>query len=171
MANTDDPKVKDYVRKKLENAKWLVDAIQQRQNTLYRVCEEIFKVQRDYLDFGESQVKPLKMQEIADRVGIHVSTVSRAIADKWVQTPRGIVPLKFFFTGGTETADGETMSRRSVRQKVKSIIDEEDKTSPLSDEQVAERLKSDGLNIARRTVTKYRKALQIPSSRQRRQWD
>ncbi len=171
LANTDDPRVKDYVRKKLENAKWLVDAIQQRQNTLYRVCEEIFRVQRDYLDFGETQIKPLKMQEIADRVGIHVSTVSRAIADKWVQTPRGIVPLKFFFTGGTETADGETMSRRSVKQKVKSIIDGEDKTSPFSDEQVAERLKSDGLDIARRTVTKYRKALQIPSSRQRRQWD
>jgi len=171
LANTDDPKVKDYVRKKLENAKWLVDAIQQRQNTLYRVCEEIFSVQRGYLDFGEAQLKPLKMQEIADRVGIHVSTVSRAIADKWVQTPRGIVRLKFFFTGGAETADGETLSRRSVKQKVKSIIDGEDKTSPLSDEQVAERLKADGLDIARRTVTKYRKALQIPSSRQRRQWD
>ena len=171
LSNSNDPKVKDYVRKKLENAKWLVDAIQQRQNTLSRVCEEIFKVQRDYLDFGESQLRPLKMQEIADRVGIHVSTVSRAIADKWVQTPRGIVPLKFFFTGGAETADGETMSRRSVKQKVKDIIDAEDKKTPFSDEQVAERLKDQGLDIARRTVTKYRKALQIPSSRQRRQWD
>ncbi|MHC4959358.1 MAG: RNA polymerase factor sigma-54 [Planctomycetota bacterium] len=167
---SDDPKVKDYVRKKLENAKWLVDAIQQRQNTLNRVCEEIFQVQRDYLDYGESALKPLKMQEIADRVGIHVSTVSRAIADKWVQTPRGIVPLKFFFTGGAQTSDGETMSRRSVKQKVKTIIDAEDKSSPLSDEQVAEKLKEDGLDIARRTVTKYRKALHIPSSRQRRQW-
>jgi len=171
LSNSDDPKVKEYVRKKLENAKWLVDAIQQRQNTLYRVCEEIFKVQRAYLDFGESQLRPLKMQEIADRVGIHVSTVSRAIADKWVQTPRGIVPLKFFFTGGAETADGETMSRRAVKQKVKDIIDSEDKKSPYSDEQVADRLKQQGLDIARRTVTKYRKALQIPSSRQRRQWD
>jgi len=170
LSNSDDPKVKDYVRKKLENAKWLVDAIQQRQNTLYRVCEEIFKVQHDYLDYGESAVRPLKMQEIADRVGIHVSTVSRAIADKYVQTPRGIVPLKFFFTGGAETADGETLSRRSVKQKVKTIIDDEDKSSPLSDEQVAGRLKTEGLEIARRTVTKYRKALQIPSSRQRRQW-
>ncbi|MHC4934482.1 MAG: RNA polymerase factor sigma-54 [Planctomycetota bacterium] len=171
LTKSDDPKVKDWVRKKLENAKWLVDAIQQRQNTLYRVCEEIFKVQRDYLDFGETHLHPLKMQEIADRVGIHVSTVSRAIADKWVQTPRGIVPLKFFFTGGAETADGETMSRLSVKQMVKEIVDGEDKRSPLSDEQVAERLKEQGLDIARRTVTKYRKALQIPSSRQRRQWE
>ncbi len=171
LSNTDDPKVKDYVRKKLESAKWLVEAIQQRQNTLYRVCEEIFRVQRDYLDYGESHLKPLKMQEIADRVGIHVSTVSRAIADKWVQTPRGIVPLKFFFTGGAETSDGATMSRLSVKQKVKDIIDNEDKRNPLSDEQVAETLKKEGLEIARRTVTKYRKALKIPSSRQRRQWD
>ena len=171
LANTDDPKVKDYVRKKLESAKWLVDAIQQRQNTLYRVCEEIFKVQRDYLDYGESHLQPLKMQEIADRVGIHVSTVSRAIADKWVQSPRGIVPLKYFFTGGAETADGVTMSRLTVKQKVKDIIAGEDKRSPMSDEQVAETLKREGLDIARRTVTKYRKALKIPSSRQRRQWD
>jgi RNA polymerase sigma-54 factor len=171
LAGTDDPKVKDYVRKKLESAKWLVEAIQQRQNTLYRVCEEIFRVQRDYLDYGESHLKPLKMQEIADRVGIHVSTVSRAIADKWVQTPRGIVPLKFFFTGGAETSDGATMSRLSVKQKVREIIANEDKRNPLSDEQVAEILKREGLEIARRTVTKYRKALKIPSSRQRRQWD
>lgn len=171
LARTDDPKVKDYVRKKLESAKWLVEAIQQRQNTLYRVCEEIFRVQRDYLDYGESHLKPLKMQEIADRVGIHVSTVSRAIADKWVQTPRGIVPLKFFFTGGAETSDGATMSRLSVKQKVREIISNEDKRNPLSDEQVAEILKREGLEIARRTVTKYRKALKIPSSRQRRQWD
>jgi len=170
LQNTDDPKVKDYVRKKLESAKWLVDAIQQRQNTLYRVCEEIFKVQADYLEYGETHLKPLKMQEIADRVGIHVSTVSRAIADKWAQTPRGIVPLKFFFTGGAETAGGETVSRRSVKHKVKEIIDGEDKQSPMSDEQVAGALKKDGLDIARRTVTKYRKALKIPSSRQRRQW-
>jgi len=171
LANSDDPKVKDYVRKKLESAKWLVDAIQQRQSTLSRVCEEIFQVQREYLDFGEPALKPLKMQEIADRVGIHVSTVSRAIADKWVQTPRGIVPLKYFFTGGAETSDGETMSRRSVKQKVADIIEGEDKHNPLSDEQIADMLKQEGLDIARRTVTKYRKALRLPSSRQRREWD
>ncbi len=171
LSNSDDPRVKDYVRKKLESAKWLVDAIQQRQNTLYRVCEEVFRVQRDYLDYGETHLHPLKMQEIADRVGIHVSTVSRAIADKWVQTPRGIVPLKYFFTGGAETSDGETMSRLSVKQRVKDIIDGEDKKNPLSDEQVADALKQQGLDIARRTVTKYRKALRIPSSRQRREWE
>lgn len=171
LAQSDDPKVKDYVRKKIESAKWLVDAIQQRQNTLYRVCDEIFKVQREFLDFGREHLRPLKMQEVADRVGIHVSTVSRAIADKWVQTPRGIYPLKFFFTGGAEMADGETMSRISVKQHVKEIIEGEDKRAPLSDDEVAEKLRAQGLDIARRTVTKYRKALRIPSSRQRRAWD
>jgi len=171
LRQSDDPKVKEYVKRKLESAKWLVDAIQQRQSTLRRVCEEIFSAQREYLDFGRTHLKPLKMQEIADRVGIHVSTVSRAIADKWVQTPRGIVPLKFFFTGGAETTDGETVSRDSVKERVREIIGKEDKKSPLSDEQIAEVLKKDGLPVARRTVTKYRKALQILSSRQRRQWD
>jgi len=171
LRESDDPKVKEYVKRKLESAKWLVDAIQQRQSTLRRVCEEIFSAQREYLDYGRSHLRPLKMQEVADRVGIHVSTVSRAIADKWAQTPRGIVPLKFFFTGGAETADGETVSRDSVKERVRAIIDAEDKKKPLSDEQVAEALKKGGLPVARRTVTKYRKALQIPSSRQRRQWD
>ena len=104
-------------------------------------------------------------------MGIHVSTVSRAIADKWVQTPRGIVPLKYFFTGGAETNDGETMSRLSVKQRVRDIIQGEDRKNPLSDEQVADVLKQQGLDIARRTVTKYRKALKIPSSRQRREWE
>jgi RNA polymerase sigma-54 factor len=97
--------------------------------------------------------------------------VSRAIADKWVQTPRGIVPLKYFFTGGAETNDGETMSRLSVKQRVRDIIQGEDRKNPLSDEQVADMLKQQGLDIARRTVTKYRKALKIPSSRQRREWE
>jgi RNA polymerase sigma-54 factor len=170
LSQSDDPKVRDYVRKKLESAKWLVDAIQQRQNTLQRVCDEIFRVQREYLDSGPDHLKPLKMQEIADRVGIHVSTVSRAIADKWAQTPRGIVPLKFFFTGGAETSEGESLSRVSVKQKVQEIIAAEDKRNPLSDDDVADRLRTQGLDIARRTVTKYRKALRIPSSRQRREW-
>jgi len=170
LTQSDDPKVKDYVRKKLESAKWLVDAIQQRQNTLQRVCEEIFRAQREYLEYGPDHLKPLKMQEIADRVGIHVSTVSRAIADKWAQTPRGIVPLKSFFTGGAETSEGDSVSRVSVRQKVQEIIAGEDKRNPLSDDEVADRLRNQGLDIARRTVTKYRKALRIPSSRQRREW-
>mgnify|MGYP001813708587 FL=1 len=111
------------------------------------------------------------MQEVADALGIHVSTVSRAISDKYAQTPQGIVPLKFFFTGGTESEDGGVESRQSVKERVRQIIDAEEKHRPLSDDEVAERLNKEfGLSIARRTVTKYRKALGIPSSRQRRVW-
>ncbi len=166
-----DPKVRDYLKKKIDSAKWLIEAIAQRKNTLERVAKEIVRRQRDYLDFGVSHLHPLKMQEVADALGIHVSTVSRAISDKYAQTPQGIVPLKFFFTGGTESEDGGVESRQSVKERVRQIIDAEEKHQPLSDDEVAERLnKQHGLSIARRTVTKYRKALGIPSSRQRRVW-
>ena len=166
-----DPKVREYLKRKIDSAKWLIEAIAQRQSTLERVAREIVSRQRDYLDFGVSHLRPLKMQEIADALGIHVSTVSRAISDKHAQTPRGIVPLKFFFTGGTENEEGGVESRLSVKERVRQLIDDEDKRNPLSDDEVAERLKSAyGLDIARRTVTKYRKALNIPSSRQRRVW-
>jgi RNA polymerase sigma-54 factor len=166
-----DPKVREYLKRKIDSAKWLIEAIAQRQSTLERVVKEIVARQRDYLEFGVNHLRPLKMQEIADLLGIHVSTVSRAISDKHAQTPRGIVPLKFFFTGGTENEDGGVESRLSVKERVRELIGDEDKQNPLSDDEVAERLKDRyGLDIARRTVTKYRKALNIPSSRQRRMW-
>jgi RNA polymerase sigma-54 factor len=166
-----DPKLREYVKRKVDAAKWLIEAVTQRENTLERVAKEIVRRQRDYLDFGVSHLRPLKMQEVADALGIHVSTVSRAISDKHVQTHRGIVPLKFFFTGGTENEGGGVESRVSVKERVRQIIDGEDKAAPLSDDEVAERLSKEcGLEIARRTVTKYRKALRIPSSRQRRVW-
>jgi len=166
-----DPKLKEYVKRKVDAAKWLIEAIAQRESTLERVATEIVRRQRDYLDFGVSHLRPLKMQEVADALGIHVSTVSRAISDKHVQTDRGIVPLKFFFTGGTENDDGGVESRVSIKERVKQIIAAEDVASPLSDDEVAAHLsRESGLVIARRTVTKYRKALKIPSSRQRRVW-
>jgi RNA polymerase sigma-54 factor len=161
-------KVREYIKKKLESARLLIEAIEQRQNTLYRVCREIVRKQKDFLDFGINHLKPLKMQEIADILGIDVSTVSRAIAQKYAQTHRGIFPIKFFFTGAIESSSGLSESRVSVKQKVKEIIDNEDRKAPLSDDDIAARLKSQGLDIARRTVTKYRKSMGISSSRQRR---
>ena len=112
-----DPKLREYVKRKVDAAKWLIEAIAQRENTLERVAKEIVARQRDYLDFGVSHLRPLKMQEVADALGIHVSTVSRAISDKHVQTHRGIVPLKFFFTGGTENDDGGVESRVSIKER------------------------------------------------------
>ena len=164
-----NPKVREYIKKKLESAKWLIESIEQRQNTLLKISREIVDVQRAFLDYGLEHLRPLKMQHIADRVGVHVSTVSRALSEKYVQTPRGIYAMKFFFTGGTVSQDGTMESTVSVKQKVRDIVDKEDKSRPLSDEEIARILKDDqGLDIARRTITKYRKQLGIPSSRQRR---
>ena len=110
------------------------------------------------------------MQQIADKVGVHVTTVSRAVDDKWIQTPRGIFPLKRFFVGGTTGADGEEVAWDRVRLQLQEIIDNEDKTKPYSDDALVVQLAKEGVTVARRTVTKYRKAMNIPSSRQRRDW-
>ena len=164
-----NPAVREYIKKKIENAKWLIESIQQRQNTLGKIAREIVDYQTPFLNHGVDALKPLKMQFIADRVGVHVSTVSRAISDKYMQTPRGVLPLKFFFTGGTVNAEsGESESILAVKQKVQDIVDQEEKRNPLSDEDIALKLKHMGYDIARRTVTKYRKQMQILSSRQRR---
>jgi len=167
-AGSDDPKVRAYVKKKIDSAKWLMESIEQRKSTLSRIAQQIVDFQTPFLEKGMDALRPLKMQYIADQVGVHVSTVSRAIADKWIQTPRGIFALRFFFNGGTTRADGEEKSIVAVKQKVRDIIDKEDKQHPLSDEEIASALKKEGLEIARRTVTKYRKQLNIPSSRQRK---
>ncbi len=165
-----DPAVKEMLKKKIGSARWLIDAIRQRQDTLLRVVREIVRHQRGFLDHGLTSMAPLKMQRIADDLGIHVSTVSRAIADKYAQTPQGILPLKFFFHGGTGSSDGSVESRLSVKDRVRAAIEAEDRRNPLSDEDLAARFKAEGLAIARRTVTKYRKQLGLPSSRERRQW-
>ena len=162
---------KEQVRKQVEGAKWLISAIEQRQSTLMRVAKRIVHYQRDFLEFGPHYLAPLKMQQIADDLGIHVSTVSRATHEKYMQTHRGIFALKFFFSGATKSVDGGVESRSSVKQRVREIIDQEDKKSPLSDEEIVKRLKASfGVDVARRTITKYRKALDIPSTRQRRQY-
>ncbi len=163
-----DAKLRKHMQSKIESAKWLVESIVQRKSTLLRVVTEIVEHQKEFLDHGSKMLRPLKMQDIADRVGIHVSTVSRAISDKYIQTHRGIFPLKYFFTGATRSDDGSIESRTSVKQKVREIIDGENKSHPLSDQDIVKKLKEQGINIARRTVTKYRKALKVPSSRERR---
>ena len=161
---------KDYIRQKIQAARWLIDSIEQRRNTLHKISHAIVGIQRTFLDKGIAHLVPLKMQTVAQATGVHVSTVCRAIADKYMQTPRGIYPLKFFFTGGTRATDGTLRSRKSVREMVKQVIEAEDKANPFSDDEVAAKLQADGLDIARRTVTKYRKGMGIPSSRQRKEY-
>jgi len=161
---------KEFIRKKINSAQWLIDAIQQRRSTLLKVSQHIVDYQRRFLDEGPEAIEPLKMQQIADQVGVHVTTVSRAVDDKWVQTPRGILALRRFFVGGTHSEDGEDVAWDVIRIKLQEIIDKEDKQHPLSDDDLVDALKTHGLTVARRTITKYRKKLNIPSSRQRRDW-
>lgn len=159
---------KKYLRDKIRSARWLIDAIEQRRTTLFRISRAIVDMQKEFLDYGLSHLKPLRMQEVADKVAVHVSTVSRAIADKYMQTPRGIFPMKYFFTGGVSNDAGEMQTWRTIQQEIKDVVDKEDKSSPLSDEDIAEMLSRKGSHVARRTVTKYRKALGIASSRRRK---
>lgn len=162
------PEARDFIKRKVESAKWLIESIEQRHNTLKRVAQAIVDRQTDFLEHGPEAIVPLKMQQIADVVGVHVTTVSRAVDDKWIQTPRGLYPLKRFFGGGTVTETGEEVAWDIIRLKLKEIVDGEDKDNPLSDDDLVKELGKQGYNLARRTVTKYRKALNIPSSRQRR---
>ncbi|MEE2685286.1 MAG: RNA polymerase sigma-54 factor, partial [Planctomycetota bacterium] len=126
--------------------------------------------QQDFLDHGPDHINPLKMQQIADKVGVHVTTVSRAVDDKWMQTPRGIFSLKRFFGGVTVSDEGEDEDYDRIRIKLQEIVDAEDKSKPHSDDELVRQLASHGMNVARRTITKYRKKMGIPSSRQRKDW-
>ncbi|WP_437205174.1 RNA polymerase factor sigma-54 [Planctomicrobium sp. SH664] len=165
-----DASTKEFIKRKIESAKWLIDSIEQRYNTLKKVAQAIVYQQTEFLDNGPEHIRPLKMQDIADVVGVHVTTVSRAVDDKYIATPRGIFPLKRFFGGGTKTADGEDVAWENIRLKLKEIVDGEDKSDPLSDDALVAELAKAGVQLARRTVTKYRKAMNIPSSRQRREY-
>ncbi len=161
---------KEYIKRKINSAQWLIESIEQRRNTVMRVAQAIVDHQKEFLTHGPEAIEPLKMQQIADKVGVHVTTVSRAVDDKWIQTPRGIFPLKRFFGGGTVSASGEEVAWDAVRLKLQEIIDAENKQKPYSDDELVKELDKHGLTVARRTVTKYRKAMNIPSSRERRDW-
>ena len=161
---------KEFIKRKVTAAQWIIESIQQRRSTLHRVSQAIVDHQTRFLDEGPEAIEPLKMQQIADKVGVHVTTVSRAVDDKWIQAPRGIYPLKRFFVGGTICANGEEVAWDAIRVKLQELVDNEDKRKPYSDDELVRELNRHGLKVARRTVTKYRQKMAIPSSRQRRDW-
>ena len=169
-SGTATPEEKEFIKRKITAAQWLIDAIEQRRSTLTKVSQAIVDHQREFLDDGPEHIKPLKMQEVADKVGVHVTTVSRAVDEKYMQTPRGIFPLKRFFVGGTHADGGEDVAWDIIRIRLQEVIDKEDKLHPLSDDDLVEELKKLGLSVARRTITKYRQRMGIPSSRQRKDW-
>jgi len=161
---------REYIKRKINAAQWLIESIEQRRSTLTKVAQAIVDHQTRFLDDGPEFIQPLKMQQIAERVHVHVTTVSRAVDDKWIQTPRGILPLKRFFVGGTQSDEGGDVAWDIVRIKLQELIDRENKQDPFSDDDLVKEFKAQGLNVARRTITKYRQKMNIPSSRQRRDW-
>lgn len=168
-----DKKLKEtvsFVKQKLDSAKWFIDAIRQRQNTLLNTMNAIIKYQYDFfLEGDESKLRPMILKDIAELISMDISTVSRVANSKSIQTEFGIYPLKYFFSEGIATDSGEDVSSREVKQKLKKHIEEEDKSKPLSDDKLEKLLKADGYNIARRTVAKYREQLNLPVARLRKE--
>jgi RNA polymerase sigma-54 factor len=159
---------KQYVRQKLEQARWLLNAINQRRSTMIRVMEAIISKQKDFFDHGPAFLKPLIMEDIAQKVEMNVATISRVSNGKYVQTPYGVREIKYFFNAGIAKADGEEMSKRSVKQRLEEIIKAEPPEKPLSDQEIYQMLNKEGIRLARRTVTKYREELKILPARLRK---
>ncbi len=165
----DDKRLHEFLLRKIERARWFLDAVQQRRETLLKIARVLARRQEDFLRWGPERLIALRMQEVADEVHVHISTVSRAIRGKSAQTPQGILTLKSFFSGGQRTARGGTRSRVAIQERIKEIVAAEDPAHPLSDEEIVRILRDrDGTRVARRTVTKYRIELGIPSSPLRR---
>src|SRR5438270_2524893 len=162
--------IKDYIRDKIRSGKFLIRSIHQRQQTISNIAQQIVSRQRDFLEHGSSQLKPMTMKEIADAVGVHETTVSRAVSGKYMATPQGIFEMKYFFTPGYQTATGESMSNTSVKEAILDLVKREDGNEPLSDNEIVEILSERGIPIARRTVAKYRTELNILPSHMRRKY-
>jgi RNA polymerase sigma-54 factor len=164
-----EEQARQYLQEKVRAATWLIKSIQQRQQTLFRVTQSIFKFQREFLDHGVSQLKPMVLRDIAEDIHMHESTVSRATANKYVYTPQGLFELKFFFQSGIKGGNGEDVASETVKEKIRGIITGEDPQKPYSDQHIAALLSDNSIEIARRTVAKYREAMGILPSSQRRQ--
>ncbi len=160
--------LRTYVSRKLNDARWLINAINQRRATMLKVAEYIVRAQLPFFESGPGHLKPMVLQDAADAVEMHVSTISRVSNGKYMQTPQGVFELKYFFDGRVHREDGEDVSARSVKEKIAALIDEEDKAEPLSDQEIADKLAGEGLQIARRTVAKYRDQLGINPQRYRK---
>lgn len=159
---------KQFIFNKLNSAHWMIQAIEQRRQTMLKVMNVIVDRQREFFEKGVQQLKPLTLREVAEVIQMHESTVSRVTNAKYVQTPRGVYPLKFFFSSGLSTDTGEEVSARGIKARIQKLVEEEDPKSPLTDQQIVEIIKQEGVNIARRTVAKYRDQLGILSARMRK---
>jgi RNA polymerase sigma-54 factor len=159
---------KDYIRQRLESARWLINSIYQRRATIIRVMESILDHQRGFFEKGKEYLKPMILKDVADDVNLDISTVSRVTSGKYVQTDFGVFELKYFFSERMETASGEEVSNKLIKAKIKKIIDNENPKKPLNDQTISEMLRKEGFIVARRTVAKYREQMMIPVARLRR---
>ena len=160
---------REYVQERVRAALWLIKSIHQRQRTIFKVMESIVRFQREFFDRGIAYLRPLNLRDVADDIGMHESTVSRVTTNKYCHTPQGIFELKYFFNSSINRVDGEAIASESVKERIRKLVSVEDRRNPLSDQRIAEILKGTNIDIARRTVTKYREAMNILSSTQRRQ--
>ncbi len=165
-----DKQTRDFVKQKIEAAGAIIDAVRYRRERLLEVAKAVVEAQRDFLDYGEQHLKVLRMNDLAERFSCDPSTISRTVDDKYMQTPRGIFPLRRFFTGGTESESGEVLGWDSIKAKVEEIVAKEDKREPLSDDAIVELLHQQGIEIKRRTIAKYRAQLNIPPKHQRKRY-
>lgn len=169
VSKTNDPQISQFLNSKLNSALWVIKSIEQRRTTIYRVVKSILKFQLDFFEKGEKFLKPLTLKEVADDIGVHESTVSRATNGKYMQTPRGVFELKYFFSSGVSGEKGD-VSAISIKSTLKDLIENENHKKPLSDQQISNLLKEKGISISRRTVAKYREEMNIASSSMRRRF-
>ena len=166
--DSSDEQLSSFIKNKIEKAYWLIRSIEQRRLTLFRVSQQIVDIQKPFLDQGIKSLKPLTLKEVALNIGVHESTVSRATSNKYIQTPRGLFPFKFFFSSGLTGTGGNDFSSHSIKSYIRELVEAEEPEKPLSDQNLAELLQQRGINISRRTVAKYREELSIPASYKRR---
>ena len=171
VAEGTEKEVKEYVKERFRSAMQLMRNIAQRKSTILRTCEVIVRRQQDFLDQGIEALRPMMIKEVAEEIGVHPSTVSRAVANKYAHTPQGVIELRFFFSEGSNGPEGADTPLLLLKRKVRKLIDDEDARHPLTDDQLAAMLQSQGIQLTRRTVAKYREDMNIPSTHQRRQRD
>ncbi len=163
-----DPQALSYLREKMRSAVWLMKSIDQRQRTIYKVASSIVVFQREFFDHGIERLKPMVLRQVAEDIGMHESTISRVVSNKYMYTPRGLFPMKFFFHSGIDSARGENVSSLVVKERIRRLVEAEDPARPLSDSKIMKLLQREGMRLARRTVAKYREELGISSSDKRR---
>jgi RNA polymerase sigma-54 factor len=163
-----DPKANEFLRDKMRSAMWLMKSIDQRQRTIFKVAQSIVSFQRDFLDQGIEHLRPMVLRQVAEDIGMHESTISRVVSNKYMYTPRGLFPMKYFFHSGVDSAHGENVSSMVVKERIRKVVEAEDPARPLSDSKIMRMLQKEGIRLARRTVAKYREELMIASSDKRK---